>query len=146
MLFTVIPLQAAKSIAIYGDPAGCPCGDWRPQSYQAAQVGIVAFKNTATAVIPLQATRSVAFCCDPARCQGGDWRPQSYQASQVGIAPSKILLLTVIPVQATRSILLTMIPLAAHLEVALKVTRLPRQMGIGTLKVVAIYGDPAPSD
>ena len=45
-LFAVIPLQATTSIAIYVDPACCPGGDWRAEIYQAAAVGIGAFKVT----------------------------------------------------------------------------------------------------
>ena len=43
-LFMVIPLQAIRSNAIYGDPSRRPGQDWRPQIYQAAQVGIGAFE------------------------------------------------------------------------------------------------------
>ena len=32
-LFTVVPLQAARSNAIYGDPARCPGEDWRIAIY-----------------------------------------------------------------------------------------------------------------
>ena len=31
-LFTVIPPRATRSIAIFGDPARCAGGEWRPQS------------------------------------------------------------------------------------------------------------------
>lgn len=49
--------QKTRSIAIYGDPAGCPGGGRRSQNYQAAQVGIGAFKVTVVCGDPAPSSR-----------------------------------------------------------------------------------------
>ena len=71
LLFTVIPLQATRSIAIYGDPAVTRMSRW----------GSAPAKLPLFGVISVQATRSIAIYGDRARSPGGDWRLQNYSGA-----------------------------------------------------------------